>query len=152
MFQTILTLRGVSLLSLLLLVSATGQPTFQRPWSSSYDLDYYSYPQLHWKSKLEGSTLEADNSVEHSPFDDDFIYITTKEANLLVLSASNGTLLTTISPSSMTTNENSTNIDPTTYCKSGMAFGTLNDGSPFLIFAVVDEPRSDEIDLVGPQT
>ena len=149
MFPTILT--GVGLLSLQVLVSATGQPTFQRPLSNSNNLDYFSYPQLHWKSKLEGATLEDGNSVEHSPFDDGFIYITTKEANLMVLSAGNGTLLTTISPSSSTTNGNSTNIDLTTYCESGMAFGTLKDGSPFVIYAVVEEPRSDEFDI-GPQT
>ena len=134
----------------LVLLSATGQAAQQRPRSTSYGLDYFSFPQLYWKSRLEGSTVDSGNSVEHSPFDDDYIYITTKEANLFVLSAINGTTLTTITPSSITINGNSATIDHTTYCQSGISFGTLNN-APFLIYAVIDEPRTTELDL-GLQT
>ena len=89
---------------------------------------------------MDGFTLDDTNAVEHSPFDEDFLYITSKEAKLAVLSTRDGALLTTIQPEPTSLQMDDEAVDWTLSCNSGIAFGTFQDGSQYLVYTILEDP------------
>ena len=84
--------------------------------------------------------MDDTNAVEHSPFDQDFLYITSKEATLAVLSTRDGALLTTIQPEPTSLQMDDEAVDWTLSCNSGIAFGTFQDGSQYLVYTILEDP------------
>jgi len=114
-------------------------------------LHYLEQPDLLWKTRLVGMSVNALNAIEQSPIDDEILYVTTYSATLVVLSATNGSILAEVTPppvpsppafsSHSSTKDFSTTSTTTTYmtCRSGMAFGTMSDGSQFLVYTITDK-------------
>jgi hypothetical protein len=123
-------------------------------------LEYYSEePQLEWMSllqdgKLETAKLGRGNAIMASPFDDDLLYVTTKTGQLAVLSATNGTTLSTIYPTVRTTSPTDTGTPGglwKTTCQSGVAFGEVDAIGKFALYAIVDEPPEETDTGFGPE-
>ncbi len=89
--------------------------------------------------------LDSGNAVEQSPFHEEYIYVTTKQGNLAVLSATDGILLTTIQPATKSFLVEGEIFNGTITSSSGISFGYLEDRSQFLVYTVVDVPPA-EID------
>lgn len=89
-----------------------------------------------WKHQLAAVSTGAFNVVEQSPNDDDILYVTTREASLLVLSALDGSILAEVEPPS-----NGADL----LCQSGVSFGVMADGSMFLAYTVMDHSTVDSI-------
>jgi hypothetical protein len=90
------------------------------------------------------------NAVTQSPLDDSILYITTHSGKLYVLSTIDGNVLGIVNPPPKTLTEDGTTKTWTKYSSSGVAFGTLSTGDPFLCFTLVDQPPEDS--LFGPKT
>lgn len=115
--------------------------SFGRRRAISYKVNYYSNPQLLWKYQLDEHTIETANAVEPNPFNENIIYVTTREGSLVGLAANDGGVIAMIEPKRTSlVNEDEETGEWTTTCQSGMAFGVMEDGSQFLVYSVVDQP------------
>jgi hypothetical protein len=120
-------------------------------------LEYYEEPQLEWMSQLEDGELQnaklaKGNGIFASPFDDDLLYVTTQTGQLAVVSATDGTTLSTLYPTVRTSpTETGTSGRWKTTCQSGVSFGEVDVIGKFALYAIVDVPP-EETDLgFGPQ-
>jgi hypothetical protein len=118
---------------------------------TSYTLDYYSDPQLHWKTQMDSRTMDTGNVVEQSPFNDDILYITDKESHLTVMSATDGRVISVRKPETTSFNTEGQVERWTASCNSGIAFGEMADGTQFLAYSVVYQPPEEEAHM-GIQT
>ena len=107
--------------------------------AADQSLYYYDSPQLEWETTIDG-TMEDGNAIVPSPFDEEILYVTTRHGALKILSASNGTVIDSISPPLLASKDVSgKTVTWGMHCKCAVAFGETQTGK-FLVFAVVDEP------------
>jgi hypothetical protein len=121
-------------------------------------LDYYEEPELEWMSRLKGklqtTKLGRGNAITTSPFDDDLLYVTMQTGQLAVVSATNGTTLSTFRPTvRLSSTESGSSGHWKISCQSGVVFGEVDVIGKFALYAIVDEPPEEsEINTgVGPQ-
>ena len=110
-------------------------------------LDYSDEPQLEWMSRLKddesqkSAKLGIGNGIFASPFNDDLLYVTTETGQLAVISATNGTTLSTLYPTVRTSpTETGTSGRWKITCQSGVTFGEVDQVGKFALYAIVDEP------------
>jgi hypothetical protein len=118
----------------------------------SYSVDYYDSPKLQWMANLFEEQLFDKNAVTQSPWDDGILYVTTHSGKLYVLSTIDGKVLAIIEPPPRTLTSNGTTETWAKHSSSGVAFGTLSTGDPFLCYTLVDQPNEESLSLYGPKT
>lgn len=118
----------------------TTQSTRNNRQLAAYKMNYYADPQLAWKIQMDDWSLDTANAVEQSPFNENILYITSKEAHLTVVSATDGKVLATRKPPTTSFGSNGDSVNWTVSCNSGIGFGELADGTQFMAYSIVFQP------------
>eukprot|EP00934_Nitzschia_sp_Nitz4_P000478 Nitzschia sp. Nitz4//scaffold8_size234185//216945//219072//NITZ4_001303-RA/size234185-processed-gene-0.409-mRNA-1//-1//CDS//3329559944//478//frame0 len=104
-------------------------------------IEYWTTPRLAWKMDLEGYTLNRTQSVTQDPWNDDVVYVSTAEGDVVILSASDGTIKDILAPSPRFIVSNGTITQGNLMSQSGLVFGVLPDNTKFLAYTVIDVPQ-----------
>ena len=118
----------------------------------NFNITYYSKPKLNWMVNLEQEVIQG-NAVVQSPFDEDFLYVTSYSGTLTVISAKTGKILESLRPKPRALSKASGEVvDWALYSNSGISFGKMPSGETFLVYSIVDEPPQMSDFVLGPKT
>ena len=96
-------------------------------------IDYLELPMALWTSKGSGDEFLKGNAIKLSPYNNDMLYATNRAGDLRILSASNGKLIDTVSPSPRSLTEDGITTVWSLYSASGMAFGRYSRELPDVV-------------------